>query len=298
VKVLVIGATGMLGHKMLQVVSRRFPDTWGTIRGRRQDAGNARWEFLQNERIVEGVDVLNIDALEGVIRTHRFDAVINCIGVIKQRDDSKVSIPSITINSLMPHRLAATVAEWGGRVVHFSTDCVFSGRRGNYSEDDESDAVDLYGKSKYLGEVATNNALTLRTSIIGRELHHHHSLLDWFLSQRGRSIYGFQRHYWSGVTTNHLAELVTDILGRHPDLHGLYQVSSGRIDKHSLLQRFKTAFDYDIHILPSDEHFLDRSLTGDKLRERIGYVPPTWDQMLAGLVNDPTEYPRLDRTGA
>lgn len=280
----------MLGHKMVQELGRRF-DTWCTIRGRREDPFHAPYPFLRGERVLEGVDVMDLQSLEALISHHRFDAVVNCVGVIKQRDDATVAIPSITINALLPHRLAVLVGSWGGRVVHFSTDCVFSGRRGDYSEEDESDALDLYGKSKFLGEVATEHALTLRTSIIGRELHHHHSLLDWFLSQQGKTIRGFRRHWWSGVTTNHLADLVGDVLGRHPGLHGLYQVSSGRINKYDLLTRARDAYGVDVEIIPDDEPYLDRSLKGARLRTAIGYEPPAWEAMFAQLTSDPTEYP-------
>jgi dTDP-4-dehydrorhamnose reductase len=290
-KLLVVGGSGMLGHKMFQTLGARFEDTWCTIRGRRSDALYAPYPFLHGPKVIEGVEVMDLEALERLIEEHRFDAVVNCIGVIKQRDDATVAIPSITINSLMPHRLAALAGRWGGRVIHFSTDCVFSGRRGDYSEDDESDALDLYGKSKFLGEVGAPNALTLRTSIVGRELHHHHSLLDWFLSQQGKTIRGFQRHWWSGVTTNHLADLVGTILAEHPSLRGLYQVSSGKISKYDLLLRFRDAYGVDVDIQPDDAAFLDRSLTGHRLREAIGYEPPSWDAMLGQLVADHTSYP-------
>ncbi len=175
----------MLGHKLFQRLRERFPGTLATIR--RPPAGSplARVTLLHGPDVISGLDANNCESLRERLREWRPDVVVNCIGVIKQRDSAASPIPSITINAVLPHRLAEMTAEWGGRLIHFSTDCVFSGRRGMYSEDDLSDAGDLYGRSKFLGEVAAPNAVTLRTSIIGRELSEHRSLLDWFLLQNG-----------------------------------------------------------------------------------------------------------------
>ncbi|MGA2988810.1 MAG: sugar nucleotide-binding protein, partial [Terriglobia bacterium] len=147
----------------------------------------------------------DFNALEATLSALRPDYVVNCVGVIKQRTEAISPIPSITINSLLPHKLAQMAARWGGRIIHFSTDCVFSGKRGWYTEEDPSDAEDLYGRSKFLGEVVVANALTLRTSIIGRELVEHRSLLDWFLAQNHKTVHGYRRVIYSGVTTNYLA---------------------------------------------------------------------------------------------
>lgn len=287
--VLVVGGTGMLGHKMAQALSRRFAVTC-TIRAARESLGRAA-EPLLGVGVLEGVDVMDIDALERLLESYRFDVVVNCIGVIKQRAEATDALPSITINSLLPHRLAVAAQRWGGRVIHFSTDCVFSGMKGDYRETDPSDAQDLYGKSKYLGEVAAANALTLRTSIIGRELANHRSLLDWFLMQPGPEVRGFTRALWSGVTTNHLADLVGDIIEHHPGLSGLYQVSSGKISKYDLLVKLGAAYARDVQIVPDNTFHCDRSLSGALLERTIGYRCPDWDAMLAQLVADPTNYP-------
>src|SRR5262249_50230296 len=160
---------------------------------------------------------------------------INCVGIVKQRAAAEDAIQSITINSLLPHHLAKVCGEWGGRIIHISTDCVFSGKQGGghgYTEDDPADAGELYGRRKRVGEVTLENALTLRTSIIGRELSHHASLLEWFLSQNHSRVQGYKRAFYSGVTTNHLAEVVGDIIERHPQLSGLYHVASHTITKY------------------------------------------------------------------
>jgi dTDP-4-dehydrorhamnose reductase len=291
-RVLVLGGGGMLGHKMFQTLSERFPDTWCTLRERRAVEPWSRVELFRGDRVLDGVDAMDLDAVDGLLAELRPDAVVNCIGVIKQRGSAKEAIPSLTINSLLPHRLAAAAARHGGRVVHFSTDCVFSGRRGGYTEDDFADAEDLYGRTKYLGEVAADNALTLRTSIIGRELRTHRSLLDWFLAQRGGRVQGFRGAWWSGVTTNHLSEVVADFLVRFPALSGVWQVASQKISKYELLLRLREAYGLEVEVEPSDAGAIDRSLSGERLEAETGYRCPPWEVLLPQLANDPTPYHR------
>lgn len=289
-KIFVLGANGMLGHKMFQVLSGSFDDVTGTIRGRRDDSEFAEIALLQSARILEGVDALRDDSLFSMLRSKKPAIVVNCIGAIKQRSSAHDPMTSIKINSLLPHELAAVANEWGGRLIHFSTDCVFSGAKGDYSEDDSSDAEDLYGRSKYLGETAAVNSLVLRTSIIGRELSHHQSLLDWFLLGDHKTVRGFTQAWWSGVTTNHLARLVGEIITEHPYLSGLFHVSSGRISKYDLLCRVKAAYGLPIEVTPDDSFVCDRSLRGERLREAIGYKCASWDTMLTDLLEDPTPY--------
>ena len=287
-----LGGEGMLGHKMVQVLSGRFPDTWCTLRGQKDAPSLAPVAELRTERVIEGVDVVEFSALEALLRTRRPDVVVNCVGVIKQRVEAAAAIPSITINSLLPHRLAAVLETWGGRLIHFSTDCVFSGRKGHYTEDDQSDAEDLYGKSKFLGEVAASNALTIRTSIIGRELQYHASLLDWFLLGGHRHVRGFRQVFWSGVTTNHLAGVVADLIERHADLNGLFQVSSGRISKYDLLRLLRDGYGLAVEVEPDDGQREDRSLDGSRFTAAVEYRCPPWPQLIQELVGDQTLYAR------
>jgi dTDP-4-dehydrorhamnose reductase len=290
VSVLVLGGGGMLGHKMFQRLGARFPETRCTLRGRAVDAPFRDIPLFQTDRVVEGLDVMDLAAVDALLERLRPEVVVNCIGIIKQRSDAKAALPSITLNSLLPHRLAAALEPWGGRVIHFSTDCVFSGRDGGYTEESPSDAEDLYGKSKYLGEVAVGNALTLRTSIIGRELVQHHSLLDWFLAQDHGSVRGFTRHFYTGLTTNHLADLVGDLIERQPALSGLYQVAADRISKHDLLLLIRDAYGLDVEVTPDDAPFCDRSLDGSRFRAATGYVCPSWPELVRQLAEDPTPY--------
>jgi dTDP-4-dehydrorhamnose reductase len=289
-KIVVLGGAGMLGHKMFQTLRESFPGTFCTVREDVRKPPFGRVEMLQGGDVIPDVDVTNFAALEAVLSAFRPEYVVNCVGVIKQRAEAVAPIPSIAINSLLPHKLAKMAARWGGRVIHFSTDCVFSGRRGSYTEEDLSDAEDLYGKSKYLGEAAGDNALTLRTSIIGRELADHRSLLDWFLAQNRKTIRGYGRVIYSGVTTNYIAELVASIIGEHPELHGLYQAVSEPISKYDLLCLLRDAYRLDIRIEADDREVSDRSMKGEKLREAIAYECPPWPVLARQLAEDKTPY--------
>jgi dTDP-4-dehydrorhamnose reductase len=289
-KIVVLGGAGMLGHKMFQRLGERFPETYCTLREDPQAEPFRRVDLLQKPTVIQGVDVTDFGKLRETLALLRPDFVVNCVGIIKQRDEAKSAIPSITINSLLPHKLAAMAREWGGRVIHFSTDCVFSGKRGGYTEDDDSDADDLYGKSKFLGEVACENALTLRTSIIGREIVEHRSLLDWFLGQNHKIVRGYCKVIYSGVTTNHMADVVTNVIENHVDLHGLYQVVSDPISKFDLLSLIRDAYRLQIEIEPENETFSDRSMKGGKLRSAIGYQCPGWTELVRQLAEDSTPY--------
>lgn len=283
----------MLGHKVFQIAREHFPGTFCTLRENSLPASLSRVELLAGNDVVFCVDAAHPSSFTPILRALRPEYILNCIGVIKQRRESAQPAVTIAINSLLPHLLADLASEWGGRLIHFSTDCVFSGKRGSYEETDLSDAEDLYGKSKYLGEVSAANALTLRTSIIGRELENHRSLLDWLLSQKGKRIQGYRRVMYSGVTTNHLARLVVDLLeGKNRTLCGLYQVSSSPISKYDLLCLANAAFRLDVKIDPDDSEASDRTMKCEKLHTAIGYKSPPWPELIHELANDSTPYER------
>jgi dTDP-4-dehydrorhamnose reductase len=289
-KIVVLGGAGMLGHKVFQTLRERFPGTIATTRGSAAQFPLSRVSLLQGPDVISGIDASDFASLRARLREWQPDVTVNCVGVIKQRDAAKSAIPSITINSLLPHRLAEAAAEWGGRVIHFSTDCVFSGRKGMYTEDDASDADDLYGKSKFLGEVATPNAVTLRTSIIGRELAEHRSLLDWFLSRNGTTVRGFRRAIYSGITTNEMASVVARIIADYPGLCGRFQVTSEPISKFGLLSLIRDAYNLDITIEPDDGEVCDRSMRGDRFASATGWRAQAWPEMVRRLAADQTPY--------
>ena len=288
-KVLVLGGSGMLGHKMFQILGERFRDTKCSISSSQIDPLLARTGLFSEDRVIFDLDVLDRVKLMEVLRGQEPDFVVNCVGVIKQRAGAHDPILSISINSLLPHLLAEICEHWGGRVVHFSTDCVFSGRDGSYTESSPSDAEDLYGKTKFLGEVRRSNALTLRTSIIGHELKNFASLLEWFLSQQGRTISGYRQVLYSGVTTNYLARVVGDVIEHHPELGGLYQVASRPITKYDLLCLVRDAYKLDLEINPEDEPISDRSMVGTPFEIATGAVAPPWPALVAELA---AEFPR------
>ena len=282
--ILILGGAGMLGHKMFQTMSGRFPDVMCTFRGARPGM------LATEEQAVEGVDVEDIASLERLIAKMSPETVINCVGVVKQRATANDPVLTIKINSLLPHLLAEWQSKHGGRVVHFSTDCVFSGKKGGYSEEDAPDAEDLYGRTKLLGETVAENALTIRSSVIGREVANRQSLLEWFLRHRGGKVRGYRKVIYSGVTTNYMSELVSNIVESRLDVSGLYHVSSPAISKHDLLCLIRDAMGLDIEIEPDDEVVSDRSLVSDRFWAATGYEQPDWRALIAGLAGDATPY--------
>ena len=294
-KVLILGANGMLGHKLYQVLGERF-DVRGTIRS--GFGSVAGFGIFDPGRMVPGLDVTDEQALEQVIAGLRPDVVINAVGVIKQKPSSKDVETALTINAIVPHRLAALSERYGYRLVCISTDCVFKGDRGGYKEADPPDALDLYGQSKHWGEVSDGNCLTLRTSIIGHELATSHSLIDWFFSSRGGKVKGFRRAIYSGFPTVTFSKILAKIIEEFPELCGLYHVSSDPIDKCSLLELVRSSASLDIEIEPDDDFVIDRSLNSNRFREATGFTPSSWEQMIQEMCSDPTEYKDISRTAA
>lgn len=277
----------MLGHKLYQQFQGRF-DVFATAR--QSLSGYADFGIFQEGQIIKGVDAFNFDSVVVAVAKVQPDVVINCIGVIKQLEAAKDPIISLTINSLFPHRVANLCRAAGIRFIHISTDCVFNGRKGMYTEDDPSDAEDLYGRTKFLGEVDYEGCLTLRTSIIGRELGAPTGLVDWFLSNQGGKVRGFRQAIYTGFTTIALSAIIANILEQQPQLSGVYQASSQPINKYDLLLLIRSAFNANIEVEPYDDFILDRSLDSSRFRSQTGFAPPTWEQMIQEMANDLTPY--------
>lgn len=278
-RILILGGDGMLGHQLFKHL-RLNHDVKVTLRQDLPaynqyglfDAGNAYF----------GIDVRSLERLFEVAADFLPEAIVNGVGIVKQRDSAKESIPSLEINSLLPHRLAVLCKAIGARLVHMSTDCVFSGRKGNYVESDSSDAEDLYGKSKFLGEVQDSQGLTLRTSIIGRELSRKKSLLEWFLAQQG-VVSGYKKAIFSGFTTPEMSRIIEKMLVNYPDASGLYHVSSTPISKFDLLVMLKDKLSVPVEILPDENVHCDRSLDSARFRQEFHYAPPSWEEMIEEL---------------
>jgi dTDP-4-dehydrorhamnose reductase len=266
-RILILGGAGMLGHQLWRQWHRHH-EVWVTLR--QPLAQYDEHGLFEAARTVTGVDVTSDTALANAFEQARPEAVINCVGIIKQSKEAHDPLLSIAINALLPHRLNRLCAVHRARLIHISTDCVFSGRKGGYTEQDVADAEDLYGRSKYLGEVGGPAGLTLRTSIIGRELATQSGLIDWFLSQRGRTIKGYRRALYSGFTTLELARIIERVLLHHPQMHGLWQVSADVISKYELLLLARDSFQWSGEIMPDDGLVCDRSLDSTRFRTATG----------------------------
>lgn len=278
--ILILGGSGMMGHQFYKVSGQHFP-TYATFRR----FSNKLEPYFQRDTIVEGVVAENFDSVIQAFTKVRPQVVVNCIGVVKQQGASKDPIACLNINSLFPHRLAKLCQSSGARLIHLSTDCVFSGQRGNYCEDDYPDAMDLYGRSKLLGEVFEPGCLTLRTSIIGRELNSCQGLIEWFLSNEGKTVSGYQKAIYTGLTTNALSELIIDVIRKFPELHGVWQVASQPISKFDLLTLVRDIYQANIRINPDDQFYCDRSLTCEKFHQATGWVAPSWPDMIRAMHN-------------
>lgn len=272
----------MLGHELLRVLGRTH-EVRVTLR--RELSAYADSGLFHSGNTYSGIDIRDPERLRASFQDFRPQAVINAVGVVKQRPDAADSISSITINALFPHQLAQLCSEYSARLVHMSTDCVFSGDHGGYKEEDFTDAKDLYGRSKVLGELCEDHCVTLRTSIIGRELSRRTGLLEWFLAQQG-PVQGYRKAVFSGFTTSEMARIIERLLIRHPRVSGLYHVSSEPIAKYDLLNMIKHSLSLRTEIIPDDSVHIDRSLDSTRFRAELGYTPPTWTAMIDELARN------------
>ena len=279
-RLLILGGSGMLGHQLWRGLHAQH-DTWVTLR--RPVADFAVHNLFDEAKAIQFDDITDDTALERALGQAKPEAVINCVGLIKQRDEASDEALTLRVNAEFPHRLAKRCGEAGARLIHFSTDCIFAGTKGNYTESDPSDAADLYGQSKHQGEVADAHSVTLRTSVIGHELGTNLALLDWFLSQRGQAISGFTKAIYSGFTTLEMARSVDRILTQHPALSGVWHVASEPISKFALLQLCREKLGWEGVIEPNDEFVCDRSLNADRFTQAHGYTPPSCEAMISEL---------------
>lgn len=273
-KILVLGANGMFGSMVFnQLSSINRYEVVGTVRSSTTDESN----------IVGSIDVLNEPLLLGVMSKFKPDVVINCTGLIKQRPEASDALQIFPINALFPHRLAQICADVHTRLIQFSTDCIFSGKEGNYSDDAEIGVSDFYGISKFVGEVRDKkHVLTLRTSIIGHELHSKYQLIDWFLAQEG-SISGYTKAIFSGFPTVEIARVLDQFILPNSSLHGLYNLSADAISKYELLKIVRQVYNKDIEITPDNKVEIDRSLNSNRFRAATGYQPPKWPELVSAM---------------
>ncbi len=280
-KILIFGASGMLGHNLFETFSenKNF-ETFGVIR-----KNVSVKVFRENAKRIKSIsDAREIEEITDLIKEVSPKVIINCIGLIKQKEDLKNIVESIQLNSLFPHLLQIASRDVGAKLIHFSTDCVFSGKKGSYKEEDLPDSVDIYGLSKRLGEIDANGALTLRTSIIGHEIMSDVSLLDWFLNQED-SIKGYKKAIFSGLTTIEISKVLQQIILNNFSLSGIYHLSANPISKYDLLKLVAKIYKKNIEILEDTEVKIDRSLDSSKFSSITGYNPPSWEMLIKDLNN-------------
>jgi dTDP-4-dehydrorhamnose reductase len=284
-KILILGANGMLGNALMySLFGHQDINLVGTVRN------NACKDFFPApiaNCIVADAEAVDIDGFKLILERERPQVVVNCIGIVKQIENGNDPVRAIACNALLPHQLAGLCKDVGARFIHISTDCVFSGSKGGaYAESDNPDPLDLYGRTKLLGEVIDQpHALTLRTSYIGNEFDGSNGLIEWFLRQEG-TVLGYTRAIYSGVPTVVLANLIRDVVLVRPDLHGLYHVSSEPISKYNLLCLVAKIFRKQIEVIPEAKVVLDRSLDSSRFRAETGYVAPKWEEMLKLMYRD------------
>ena len=276
-KILVLGTSGMIGHAMFRILTQsKQLEVWGTVRG---SADKQHFNDLMQSRIVVSGDIERRETLPRILGSIKPEVVINCVGLTKHRPTSEDPVASITMNALFPHWLSDQCVAARARLIHVSTDCVFSGSRGSYSEIDTPDASDIYGRTKQLGEVDYPQTVTLRTSTIGHELQSSYGLLNWFLSQKG-SCKGFARAKFSGLSNIEFACVVRDYVITKPNLRGVYHVGGESINKYDLLCMIADIYGNKNIVMRDEDFVIDRTLDSSRFNTATGYLAPNWYEMI------------------
>jgi len=290
-RILILGVSGLIGHKLLQELSVNF-EVFGTLHQSKIQYGNL--SLFSGDHIIENIDVFEFETLKGLLYAVNPDVILNCVGITKRKINVNNTLEVLIINSVFPHQLSNWAKINNKRVIHFSTDCVFDGKIGNYNEMSLTTAEDIYGRTKALGEIKYDHGLTIRSSFIGQELIDRTELLDWFLAQDGKQIRGFKNTFYSGVSTIFMARVITNIISNFPDLSGLYQLALDvPISKYELLQIAKDAFKVNIEIIPDEEHVHIPTLDGSKLKHEINLIIPSWIEMMQELASNRAFYINL-----
>ncbi|OGS13333.1 MAG: hypothetical protein A2234_04035 [Elusimicrobia bacterium RIFOXYA2_FULL_58_8] len=287
-RILILGGGGMLGHKLWQVLQLRFPGTFVALR--KPKTYYRECGLFTGPNVIDSLDLRDFTRLDSVLNEFKPSVIVNCAGVTLRSKEALDKNSAISINALLPHRLADWCAKNNSRLIHFSTVCVFDGKTGGYTEDSPADARDLYGTTKALGDVSAPFALTLRSSFIGREIFGGSELLEWFLAQQGKTVKGFTKALFTGLTTNRLAALVGELIAAHPGLNGLYHVSSETLTKYELLKLMKDAYKLAVEIVPEAGFEMKRDLDGRRFEHAAGFNCPPWKVMMAEMAADSTPY--------
>ena len=288
-RILILGASGLIGHKLYQELKPRFDQVRGLVRRSREEI--SQFDLFDEEDMIYNVDVLEFEKLTGIITALKSDVVLNCVGITKRKEEIEDPLLAIETNALFPHKLARWAGDNGVRVIHFSTDCVFDGTEGPYNEDSPTTGKDAYGRTKALGEIRYDHSLTIRSSFIGQEIMGKTELLEWFLNQPSDQIRGFTEAWYSGVSTKVMARVVGDIIEHHPNLGGLYQLAIPEpISKYDLLQKARKAYEVDVEIIPDSSFSIKPTLDGSRLAEKLQLRVPAWDEMMQELSTEKNQY--------
>lgn len=290
-RVLILGVSGLIGHRLFQELSANF-EVFGTLHKSKVQYGNL--SIFSDDHIIENIDVSEFDILKGVLYAVNPEVILNCVGITKRKININNPLEVLIINSVFPHQLSNWAKINHKRVIHFSTDCVFDGKIGNYNEMSLTTAEDIYGRTKSLGEINYSHSLTIRSSFIGQELFDKTELLDWFISQDGKQIQGYRNTFYSGVTTLFMSKVIKNIIINFPALSGLYQLAPDKpISKYELLCMAKEAFSLNVDIVPEEKHFHCPTLNGSKLKRKISLKIPSWEEMMFELAINKDFYSKI-----
>jgi dTDP-4-dehydrorhamnose reductase len=291
-RILILGGNGMIGHKMYQMISKVHMDTWVTLRN---DITTYIYSNIyNNEKVIGNIDLSDFKKLLHTLNEIKPDIILNACGITIRRGVEEVKSNTILINSVLPHILNEWVSLNNKRLIHFSTDCVFSGKKGDYLDTDIKDAYDLYGSTKSLGEIVDSKfAITLRGSMIGRELENKTELFEWFLQQSNNKIKGFSEVIYAGITTVKMAEIVLRLINFYPNLSGIYNISSKPISKYDLLKMCNEHFEINSIIEMDNSYKSNKNLISDKFFIEIGIEKPNWIDLIRQLKDDSLIYTNL-----
>lgn len=287
-KILILGGGGTLGHKLWQKLPERFDEVYVSLRKPKEHY--AACGLFNSNKVIDGLDLRDFSALQKTLDELKPDVIVNCAGVTLRCAEAKDVQSNLLVNALLPHQLASWCEQNAARLIHLSTVCVYDGKKGGYHETDPSDALDLYGRTKSLGDVVSSNALVLRSSFIGREIFGGFELLEWFLAQNGKKIKGFKKAIFTGLSTNRFSEMIATLISDFSDLNGLYHVSSEALSKYNLLVMMKEAYGISVEIEPEDSFVCCRDLNGARFEQETGFKAPPWKEMMAEMAKDPTPY--------
>ena len=287
-RILILGASGLIGHRLMLTLREHFPDVFSTIHGDRNELSHLK---IFDSNTFYNTDIRDFARLESIMTSTNPDIIINCVGITKRRQEITDLYSAILVNSAFPHKLSEWAKLHEKKVIHFSTDCVFDGNEGGYTEESNTNAKDIYGKTKALGEIKYEHTLTIRSSFIGRELKFHSELLEWFISQKSKNVKGFTNALYSGVSTFFLSKTVALIIEQHADLNGLYQLATDSpISKFELLSLVKNVFQLDTTIIPDDTFVSKPTLNGSKLKNILSLRIPDWPEMLDEIAQNSVLY--------